>query len=179
MQAFITPLARSAAAAAELLGGGQAAGGLASVQPICAPVCLNLGSVAQLLRASSCVCGGAKLDAIGGAASQGTKVGALALAGAAAMYVGATLLLMLLTAQFVRAKYERSTARHVQRRLRSDAENGYLADPADCVVQSDGLADVAAGHGQRDTRAGLGGSAAYPPVHAPSQANPFAKQPSY
>jgi hypothetical protein len=41
------------------------------------------------------------------AAREGTRVGIVALAGAAAMYVAATLLLMILTGHYVEARFDR------------------------------------------------------------------------
>lgn len=152
--AYLAPLVRTPAAAAELLGTSSTLS--LPFQPLCPPVCLNLGSFAQVLRSASCVCGSAKLNTISAAASEGVRVGGVALAGAVTMYVGATLLLMILTSQFVSAKYDRQSARIRQARAQRAYENGYLADPADCMpvtsidVENYVLSDV---HGQRDNAA--------------------------
>lgn len=129
--AYLAPLVRTPAAAAELMGTSAAVA--LPFQPLCPPVCLNLGSFAQMLRSASCVCGSAKLNTIANAASEGVRVGGVALAGAVTMYVAASLLLMILTAQYVSAKYDRDAARIRQARAERAHENGYLADPADCV----------------------------------------------
>lgn len=129
--AYLSPLVRTPAAAAELLG--TSAVVALPFQPLCPPVCLNLGSFAQMLRSASCVCGSAKLNTIANAASEGVRVGGVALAGAVTMYIAASLLLLILTAQYVSAKYDRDTARVRQARAERAYENGYLADPADCV----------------------------------------------
>lgn len=129
--AYLSPLVRTPAAAAELMGTSSTIA--LPFQPLCPPVCLNLGSFAKMLRSASCVCGSAKLNTISEAASEGVRVGGVALAGAVIMYVGASMLLMILTGQYVTAKYDRAAARVRQQRDQRDYENGYLADPRDCV----------------------------------------------
>ena len=119
-----------------------------------------------MLRSSSCVCGSTKLNTISAAASEGVRVGGVALAGAVTMYVGASLLLMILTSQYVSAKYDRNAARIRQARALRDYENGYLADPADCVpVTSTDVehftSDV---QGQRDVAVPIQMAAPYPTV---------------
>eukprot|EP00879_Flechtneria_rotunda_P005774 GHRR01006077.1.p1 GENE.GHRR01006077.1~~GHRR01006077.1.p1 ORF type:complete len:205 (+),score=66.98 GHRR01006077.1:746-1360(+) len=155
--AYLGPLlsAQDSAAAATLLGSGSTT---YAFQPLCPPVCLNLGSFAMFIQSSSCICGSNKLDALQNAAQEGRKVSIMALAGAAAMYVAATLLLMILTGHMVEARFDRSTARRLKRKTADDYENGFVADPKDCVMP---------------------GSPKYPPQHAmhvPPQAmhNPFA-----
>lgn len=162
--AYLSPLVRTPVAAAELMG--TSATIALPFQPLCPPVCLNLGSFAQMLKSNSCVCGSAKLNTIATAASEGVKVGGVALAGAVIMYVGASLLLMILTSQYVSAKYHRDAARIRQARAQRDYENGYLADPADCVpaasmdVEHLNIADV---HGHRDVAVPMGAlPSAYP-----------------
>jgi hypothetical protein len=107
--AFLTPLVRSTDAASQLLGVTPAGNRLANYafQPLCPPVCLNLGSFAMFLQSSSCICGSASLNAVQNAAREGTRVGIVALAGAFAMYVAATLLLMILTGHYVEARFDR------------------------------------------------------------------------
>jgi hypothetical protein len=129
--AYLAPLVRTPAAAAELMGTSSTIA--LPFQPLCPPVCLNLGSFAQVLKSNSCVCGSAKLNTIATAASEGVRVGGVALAGAVTMYVAASLLLLILTTQYVSAKYDRKAAARRHARAEADYENGYLADPADCV----------------------------------------------
>jgi hypothetical protein len=111
-----------------------------------------------MLKSDSCVCGSAKLNTIANAASEGVRVGGVALAGAVTMYVAASWLLMILTSQYVSAKYDREAARVRQIRAERDYENGYLADPADCVPATTSYvekyySDV---HGQRDVTVPMG-----------------------
>lgn len=161
--AYLSPLVRTPAAAAELLG--TSATISLPFQPLCPPVCLNLGSFAQMLRSASCVCGSAKLETIATAASEGVRVGGVALAGAVTMYVGASLLLMILTGQFVSAKYDRVAARLRQARVQRDYENGYMADEADCVPATSTdehyIPDV---QGQRDVAVPIQMASPYPAV---------------
>jgi len=161
--AYLSPLVRTPAAAAELLG--TSATIALPFQPLCPPVCLNLGSFAQMLRSASCVCGSAKLETIATAASEGVRVGGVALAGAVTMYVGASLLLMILTGQFVSAKYDRVAARLRQARVQRDYENGYMADEADCVPATSSdehyIPDV---QGQRDVAVPIQMASPYPAV---------------
>jgi hypothetical protein len=58
-------------------------------------------------QSSSCICGSASLNAVQTAAREGTRVGIVALAGAFAMYVAVTLLMMILTKHYVEARYDR------------------------------------------------------------------------
>lgn len=154
--AYLAPLVRTPTAAAELMG--TSATIALPFQPLCPPVCLNLGSFAQMLKSDSCVCGSAKLNTIANAASEGVRVGGVALAGAVTMYVAASWLLMILTSQYVSARYDRDHARQRHMRAERDYENGYLADPADCVPATASYvekyySDV---HGQRDVSLPMG-----------------------
>ncbi|KAF6254263.1 hypothetical protein COO60DRAFT_335429 [Scenedesmus sp. NREL 46B-D3] len=144
--AFLTPLVRSADAASQLLGVTPSGSRLPNYafQPLCPPVCLNLGSFAMFLQSSSCICGGASLAAVQNAAREGTRVGAIALAGAFAMYVAATLLLMILTGHYVEARFDRSAARRIKRKTAEQNENGFAADPEDCIESDADSATVAA-----------------------------------
>jgi hypothetical protein len=168
-RAYLAPLVRSGAAAAELLGGASAF--TLPFQPVCAPVCVNIGSFAQMISSASCVCGADKLNAIAGAAAEGVRVGAVALAGAAAMYVGAAGLLVVLTVQFVTARYDRSAARLRHRRAQRDYENGCVADPADCVsVAAAAPAQLQAGDVEHDDVRGVRDAGS-----KPAMVNPFAQ----
>ncbi|KAF8067325.1 hypothetical protein HT031_002373 [Scenedesmus sp. PABB004] len=131
--AFANSVAGSPAAAALLGGGARYA-----FQPLCPPVCLNLGSFAAFMQAASCVCGGAMLAGIRGAARSGTRAAAVALGGAFAMYVACTLLLIVLTRHGVEARHERSAARAMKRAAADRAEAGYAASPEDCVAGAAG-----------------------------------------
>lgn len=106
--AFLRPLVKNADALATLLGTSSSGSQPSyAFQPVCPPVCLNLGSFAMFMRSSSCICGAAKLASVQQAAREGTRVAITSLAGAAAMYVASTALLMILTAHYVEAKFDR------------------------------------------------------------------------
>uniref|UniRef100_A0A383VEU7 Uncharacterized protein n=1 Tax=Tetradesmus obliquus TaxID=3088 RepID=A0A383VEU7_TETOB len=143
--AFLTPLVRSTDAASQLLGVTPGGNRLASYafQPLCPPVCLNLGSFAMFLQSSSCICGSLSLNAVQKAAREGTRVGIVALAGAFAMYVAATLLLIVLTGHYVEARFDRSTARRIKRKTAEQYENGFAADPEDCIDSDADSATIA------------------------------------
>eukprot|EP00878_Enallax_costatus_P011837 GHUV01012359.1.p1 GENE.GHUV01012359.1~~GHUV01012359.1.p1 ORF type:complete len:225 (+),score=55.42 GHUV01012359.1:2182-2856(+) len=134
VQAFLGSLT-SNSAVQQLLAGQSAS--TYAFAPICPPVCLNLGSFAMFLQSSSCVCGSDSLNAVDTAAREGTRVGIIALAGAGAMYIATTALLMILTAHYVEAKFDRTAARKIKQQKNEDYENGYAADPRDCVQQVD------------------------------------------
>lgn len=103
--------------------------------PLCLPGCLNFGSFAPLLGLqSSCVCGSSTLNKLRSIATNGARVAAVAMAGAAAMYVACTWLLMILTGHSVMASYDRSTARQMKEQHEEEYENGYKADPRDCAA---------------------------------------------
>lgn len=51
------------------------------------------------------------------------------------MYIATTALLMILTAHYTEAKFDRTAARKMKQQKAEDYENGFAADPRDCVVQ--------------------------------------------
>jgi hypothetical protein len=121
-----------------------AGGGALPFAPVCAPVCLNAGSFAQLLRMrESCVCGSAALDAARGAAAAGARGAGVGLAGAAAVWLASCLLLLALAGHYVTAGFDRKSAAYC-RELRAEAyERGYRASPADLCAPADVVAAVA------------------------------------
>jgi hypothetical protein len=131
--AFLSHYLKLPDAAANLMQSPQAS--QLAFQPICPPVCLNLGSFAMFLQSSSCVCGSDKLHTIQQAAREGQKVAWIGLAGAFAMYLSSTLLLMVLAGHYAMARYDRTTARQRKRQAAEEYESGYLADPADCRLE--------------------------------------------
>lgn len=150
---FVSP-----AAAASLLGGMPSAS--TPFQPLCPPVCLNLGSFAQLLASASCVCGSATLDVLRAAAGDGTRVAAIALAGAGAMWVAATLLLACMASHVVSDRHDGAAARQLQQRAADEYESGFLADPADCVLATQLSGQGSAPLPQRLMMPGSGAAAA-------------------
>lgn len=130
VQAFLGSL--SSNSAIQQLLAGQSAGTYAFA-PICPPVCLNLGSFAMFLQSNSCVCGSDSLNFVDQAAREGIRVGIVSLVGAGAMYIATTALLMILTAHSVEAKFDRTAAKKIKQQKEEDYENGYAADPRDCV----------------------------------------------
>eukprot|EP00775_Hariotina_reticulata_P010072 gene10072-10227_t len=131
--AFLNHFLKSPADAANLMRSPLAS--QLAFQPICPPVCLNLGSFAMFLQSSSCICGSDKLHIIQQAAREGQKVALIGLAGAFAMYLSSTLLLMVLTGHYVMARYDRTAARQRKKQAAEEYESGYLADPADCRME--------------------------------------------
>lgn len=136
VQSFLGPSSNSLV---QQLVGGQAG----SVSPICSPVCLNLGSFAMFLQSPSCICGSDSLIAIETAAREGTRVGIISLVGAGAMYIATTVLLMILTAHNVEAKFDRFSAQKMRRRRKEDYESGFVADPKDCMEEVSSVPVVA------------------------------------
>lgn len=128
----------------------------APFQPICPPICLNLGSFASVLQSNSCICGNDTLQRLRQLAGDCMRVGAVALAGAGAMYIAATVLLMVLSGHFVSARHDRADARKLKEQRELEYENGYAADPSDCVQQEDVLPVTSAPNSRRGTQVALG-----------------------
>lgn len=131
----------------------------APFQAICPPICLNLGSFASILQSNSCICGDDALNSLRQIASDCTRVAGVALAGAAAMYVACTVLLMVLSGHFVSASHDKRSARALKEQHAAEYENGYAADPRDCVPEQDTL-PVAYTQGGAGSRR-VSGAAAY------------------
>ncbi|KAI8477069.1 MAG: male sterility protein-domain-containing protein [Monoraphidium minutum] len=120
--------------------------------PVCAPVCLNGGSFAPLLRMrESCVCGGAAIAVARAAGAEGARAAAAALAGAAAMFLAACLLLVILTSHHVTAGFDRRSAAFLKEQREEEYGYGFSANPKDCVD---------AGSAAEDGRGSDGGAAA-------------------
>lgn len=140
---------------AALVAGGGAGSGL-PFTPVCAPVCLNAGSFAAVLRmAESCVCGGARLDAARAAAGRGAKAAGAALGGSLAIWISASLLTLILTGHHVTAGFDRKSARYLKEQRAEEYDMGYAANPKDCVIVADAAAagggDAGAGADQTPT----------------------------
>lgn len=121
-------------------------------QVICPPICLNLGSFAAVLKSSSCICGADTLTHMRQVAGDATRVAGVGLGGAGAMYIAATVLLMVLSGHFVSASHDRQSARALKERYALEYENGYAADPRDCVPEPDTLPVAYGQHGAGSRR---------------------------
>jgi len=107
--------------------------------PVCAPVCLNLGSFAPVLRArDSCVCGADVIDAARSQSLRGATSAAVGLAGAAAMWLASCMLLVILASHAVTAGFDRRSAAWLKEQKSARAMMGFSANPKDCLpVSSD------------------------------------------
>jgi hypothetical protein len=130
--------------------------GSAPFQPICPPICLNLGSFASVLQSNSCICGNDSLQRMRQLAADCMRVAGVALAGAGAMYIAATVLLMVLSGHYVSASHDRASAKKLQQEHEMEYENGYAADPKDCVPQEDTLPVTSLPPSRRGTQVALG-----------------------
>ncbi|GBF93778.1 hypothetical protein Rsub_06110 [Raphidocelis subcapitata] len=111
-----------------------ASGGGLPFTPVCAPVCLNAGSLAWVLRLpESCVCGGGVIDAARRAATKGATAGGIGLAGAGAMWLGSCLLLVILVGHAVTAGFDRRSAAWLKEQRSVRYSTGFRANPKDCV----------------------------------------------
>jgi hypothetical protein len=106
---------------------------LTPFQPFCPSVCLNIGSLARVIHSRSCVCSREDIQELQLLAIDNRHASSLALAGAVIMYVGCTALLMILAGHYVHASYDRLRALELQQVREMEYENGYTADPKDCL----------------------------------------------
>ena len=106
---------------------------LTPFQPFCPSVCLNIGSMARVIHSKSCLCGSEGIKELWLLALDNRRASNVALAGAIIMYVGSTALLMILAGHYVHASYDRLSALELQQQREMEYENGYIADPKDCV----------------------------------------------
>jgi hypothetical protein len=130
--------------------------------PVCAPVCLNAGSLAPVLRlADSCICGAAAIDGARAASRRGATAAAVGLAGAAALWLASCWLLVILAGHAVTAGFDRRSAAWLKEQRSQAHLFGFAAHAKDCVPLSEDdagsaiqavAAAAAAPRGSRDQR---------------------------
>ncbi len=103
--------------------------------PVCAPVCINAGSLAPVLKmASSCVCGAEVIDAARTQSARGATAAVVGLAGAAAMWLASCLLLVILAGHAVTAGFDQRSAAWLKEQRSEQAVMGFVASQKDCVA---------------------------------------------
>lgn len=135
-------IAAAAAAAAAAIGLAPQAGAGVPFDPVCPPVCLNVGSFAAPLRMrSSCVCGSDVLGSARTLSNRAVTNAAFGLAGAAAMWAASCLLLVVLAGHAVTASFDRKSASWLKHQRAERALDGYAADSKDLEHQQQPVAN--------------------------------------
>jgi hypothetical protein len=130
--------------------------------PVCAPMCLNLGSLGPVLRlADSCVCGAGVVAAARDTSRRGATAAAVGLAGAAAIWLAACWLLVIGAGHAVTAGFDRRSAAWLREQRSAAHVLGFAARAKDCVPLSEDDGAGGAG-GARPALPGAGGIGGVP-----------------